>query len=88
MADTYNPLALACTAAAGAARGVREAQTVCIDTEATEPFVVLSSQQVKVLKENRAFTPRYIPLASFLPNGTLNVYPAGKDYPYFSNAGA
>jgi hypothetical protein len=83
-----NTLALACVAAAGAARHDGEAQTVCmvdpVYTDSRLPdFVVHSSQEYAVLRENGC---SYLtPLASFLPGGKIELYPAGAALPFFQS---
>jgi hypothetical protein len=85
MASSPNTLALACVEAAGAARRYGEGFTV-VRYEGTcnfDEFLVYSSQQIAVLKENKQLDD-LTPLASFLPNGSMELYPAGAALPFFT----
>ncbi|MGH3428512.1 MAG: hypothetical protein ACRDQZ_13250 [Mycobacteriales bacterium] len=82
MTDT---LALACVAAARAARNTREAQTVCrTATVFDQQFPVYSSHLYAVLRENGE-TAHLVPLATFLPNGKMELYPDGAALPFFQS---
>jgi len=77
---TYTTMGLACVTAAGLARREGEAQTVCRTTEGGDVrYRVMPSNHYAVLREHAA-ADAFLPLASFLPSGEVEVYPAGKVY--------
>ncbi len=86
MTSQPNTLALACVEAAGAARRYGEGFTVVRYTGSAwnvAEFSVYASQQIAVLRENRGLDD-LTPLASFLPNGSMELYPAGAALPFFT----
>lgn len=81
--ESFTTLALAATAAAGAARRENAAFTVC-ELRGSGGFLVMPSNLFAVLREHDAVDDR-VPLASFLPSGLYEVHPAGRDYPCFGS---
>lgn len=85
MTSQPNTLALACVEAAGAARRYGEGFTVVRYSGLLpyiEEFTTYSSHQIAVLKENNQLDD-LTPLASFLPGGKMELYPAGAALPFF-----